>query len=149
VRLSHEGVFAIVNGRNKASKSRRYVTYRRYPSRFTAIWNTWKAVAFPQEGETLPPPPPIFGRAHEWVPLEVPGAFVAPLAPVFREWLGITPSQFENRLVEICLLDPILTGWGEDGEPLYQQAADPAMPGWWLGGGVGEWVTPPPLPEEA
>jgi len=151
VRVAAGRLVALVNGRNRAAKSRRYVEYRWFgggPDLPFVAWNTWRAIALPQEGETLPPPPPVFGRAHEWALLEVPGAFVAPLIPVFQEWLGLTPKWVRpDALVLVSLLDPILTGWAEDGSPIYQEAADQPMPGWWDGQTQGE-IIPPPLPVE-
>ena len=155
VRVASGRLVALANGRNRAAKSHRYVEYRFFgggPDLPFVAWNSWKAIALPQEGDKLPPAPPIFGRAHYWALLEVPGALVAPLVPIFQEWLGVAPKWVHpNVLVRVALLDPILVGWGEDRSPIYQQASDQPVPPWWHGSNrmlEEEEITPPPLPTE-
>jgi hypothetical protein len=152
-RVASGRLVALINGRNRAAKSRRYVEYRYLgggPDLPSLVWNTWRAIALPHDGETLPAPPPVFGRVHEWVPLQVPGAFIAPVLPVFRDWLGTSLDWVRlDTLVRVYLLDPILIGWGEDGSPIYQSAADQPMPGWWDGNPGGEFeISRPALPIE-
>jgi len=137
VRVGYGRLVALINGRNRSAKSRRYVEYRYFgggPDLPATVWNSWRAIALPWEGDTLPPPPPVFGRAHEWVRLEVPGTFLSPLLPVFQEWLGVPLDWVRpNVLVPVALLDPILIGWGEGGIPIYQDASSNLVPNWWYG----------------
>jgi len=152
VRIAYNGILAVVNGRNKARKSRRYVSYfhdQGFIKLPPALWNSWKALAFPGPEDRLPDPPAIFERQHEWVTLEVPGSIVLPLIRVFRDWIGAWPDWIRaDRLVEVALLDPVVTGWSEDGSPIYEKPAQPSTPGWWSCYQKPEGGPVPPLPSE-